>query len=160
MAKKKQSDSSRKIESRICQCQRAIQLIQAEIEELQQAQHQLDLLDQRKEEAEQGLNLHPEAVAQQAMTDSLLAVQTENPVRCMRLVVEEDARTVELITDTQLNTHAEWIPGEGADICLYREQSSNRVVGVCLELGSERLEVYHQGSLRVNTGFKPESLVE
>jgi len=46
--------------------------------------------------------------------------------------------TIELLTDVSASTYSEWIPGEGADIGLIREQETNKVVGV-------RLPTKHHG---------------
>lgn len=73
---------------------------------------------------------------------------------CMSLTVEPDGKSVELILDGSLSTYAEWIKGEGADICLLRCRETNRVVGVRLPLLNEKLAVFHRGPLRVNDGFK------
>jgi len=56
----------------------------------------------------------------------------------MCLSVDEDAKSVELIMDTSIDTRAEWIPGEGGDVCLYRSQEDEHVVGVRLPLKKDK----------------------
>ena len=56
---------------------------------------------------------------------------------CMSLVVSDSA--VELYLDTSIPTYSEWIPGEGADIALYRSQENNKVVGCRLPLYDDKL---------------------
>ena len=78
---------------------------------------------------------------------------------CMCLSVDEDAKSVELIMDTSIDTRAEWIPGEGGDVCLYRSQEDEHVVGVRLPLKRTNLAVHHAGPLRVNAGFRTEDVM-
>lgn len=50
-----------------------------------------------------------------------------------------DGETVTIWTEKPLvESHAEWIPGEGADICIYRAMDDNRVVGCRLALRREK----------------------
>ena len=53
----------------------------------------------------------------------------------------KDSRSVELVTNTDANVVAEWIPGEGADIALYRDRETGKVVGVRLEAYGDELQV-------------------
>lgn len=57
------------------------------------------------------------------------------------LHIDEDSSSVELILDTKSNCYSEWIKGEGADICLYREFDTERVVGCRLPLYQTNLIV-------------------
>jgi hypothetical protein len=50
------------------------------------------------------------------------------------LYVCESSQAVELRTHPTVANYAEWIDGEGADICLYREQETKKVVGCRLPL--------------------------
>jgi len=75
---------------------------------------------------------------------------------CMSVMVDEEANTVELLTEQGVQTYAEWIAGEGADICLHRDMETKKVVGVTLECRGNRLVVHHEGPMRINTGFKAE----
>lgn len=45
--------------------------------------------------------------------------------------VNEDGQIVQLFTE-DVPHYGDWIPGEGADICLYRAMDDNRIVGCCL----------------------------
>lgn len=76
---------------------------------------------------------------------------------CMSLQVCEEGQTVELYLDTSANTYSEWIPAEGGDIGLMRDQESKRVMGVRLPLYCNNLAVFHEGPLRINAWFKKES---
>lgn len=51
-----------------------------------------------------------------------IMVLTSNEGQCVTILTEAVA------------THAEWIKGEGADICLYRALDDNRLVGALLPL--------------------------
>ena len=53
---------------------------------------------------------------------------------CATLFIDEDSTNVELMVDNSKSTYSEWIKGEGADICLIREDETNKVVGVRLPL--------------------------
>lgn len=73
---------------------------------------------------------------------------------CMGLFVNESGKSVELTLDTSVSTYGEWIPGEGGDICLLRCMDTKKVVGVHLPLMNDNLMVFHDGPIRINTGFK------
>ena len=73
---------------------------------------------------------------------------------CMAISVSNEGKSVELILDTAHPYYGEWIAGEGGDICLYRDRDTNKVVGCHLPLMCDRLSVYHDGPIRINTGFK------
>ena len=70
---------------------------------------------------------------------------------CMHLYVGDDY--VDFVLDTGISTLGEWIPGEGADMCLWREQDTHRIVGVRLPLRNRRLGISHLGPIRINSGF-------
>lgn len=72
---------------------------------------------------------------------------------CMGLYVSEDGKSVELLLDTARDYWGEWIPGEGGDICLYRDRETNKVMGVHLPLYNERLCVHYRGPIRI-AGFR------
>ena len=57
------------------------------------------------------------------------------------LVVDREAKCVELFLDPNTGDYSEWIKGEGADIGLIRSFDSDRVVGVRLPLIHERVVV-------------------
>ena len=78
----------------------------------------------------------------------------QNRLPCMSLYVCDDGQAVELILDTSLDYYSEHISGEGADIALYREMDTDRVVGCRLPLLNHRLAVGHIGPFRLNDGFK------
>lgn len=75
---------------------------------------------------------------------------------CMALTVHEEGDAVELILDTGVSTYGQWIKGEGADICLYRCQETDRVIGCRLPLMKRNLSVFHEGPLKINEGFRKE----
>lgn len=63
--------------------------------------------------------------------------------RAMILDVDEESRSVELILDNKSGSYyAEWITGEGADICLYRDQTTDHVIGCRLPLYCNNLRVF------------------
>ena len=53
---------------------------------------------------------------------------------CTSLLMDEQGGAVELLTDTKAIYYGEWIKGEGADICLYRERETGRIVGCRLPM--------------------------
>jgi len=73
---------------------------------------------------------------------------------CMALHASRDGLSVDLLLDTGSNSYSEWIPGEGGDICLYRDRQTNKVVGCHLPLYNERLMVHYDGPIRINAGFR------
>lgn len=79
---------------------------------------------------------------------------------CMSLEVSEEGKAVELHLDTAIGTYSEWIEGEGGDIALIRSQHTRRVVGVRLPLYRNNLAVFHDGPIRINTGFRKNPLPE
>jgi hypothetical protein len=72
---------------------------------------------------------------------------------CMALTVSNNGGAVELLLDTSRDTYGEHIAGEGADICLYRDTETGKVVGVRLPLMKQELSVFHDGPLKINDGF-------
>jgi uncharacterized protein (DUF433 family) len=77
---------------------------------------------------------------------------------CMALHVSEDGKSVDLVLDTSRAYYGEWIKGEGADICLYRDMDTNEVVGCHLPLMDRKLVVSHRGPFRLNEGFRKEDV--
>lgn len=73
---------------------------------------------------------------------------------CMSLHVNERGQSVSLFLDTSVSFYLEHIPGEGADIGIYRCHETNQAVGVTLPLMNERLCVHYEGPMRVNAGFR------
>lgn len=65
------------------------------------------------------------------------------------LLIDEEGGCVDLVLDTKRATICEWIKGEGADICLYRDRDTGKVVGCHLPL--------YQKELRVSRIEKPKS---
>jgi hypothetical protein len=55
--------------------------------------------------------------------------------------IDEEGKAVELFTDNKVSYYGEWIKGEGADICIYRERQTEKVIGVRLLLRYENLIV-------------------
>lgn len=62
---------------------------------------------------------------------------------CTSLIVNEVGGAVTLYVDTDTSDYGEHIPGEGADICIFRDRETNKVVGVRLPLKYRRLVVSH-----------------
>ena len=60
----------------------------------------------------------------------------------MCLLVNEEGHSVELILDTNVNYYGDCIKGEGADICLYRDMETHKVVGCRLPLYQKELIVH------------------
>lgn len=75
---------------------------------------------------------------------------------CMSVSVSEHGLSVELVLDTSISTHGEWIKEEGGDICLLRCSKTNRVVGCNLPLMNRRLSVHYDGPIVINDGFRVE----
>jgi hypothetical protein len=78
----------------------------------------------------------------------------------MSLYIDEDSKSVELIVDPTVSHYGDWIKGEGADICLLRCHETNKVVGVHLPLYNNKLSVFHKGEIRINDGFKKETMTK
>ena len=72
----------------------------------------------------------------------LKAAVAEGRPPCTSLYICHEGQAVELHIDRTCD-YGDWIKGEGADICLYRELDTNHVVGVRLPLRHERLVVTH-----------------
>ena len=60
---------------------------------------------------------------------------------CASLLINEPGGSIELLIDTKADYYSEWIKGEGADICLYRERDTEKVVGVHLPLRHAKLMI-------------------
>lgn len=57
------------------------------------------------------------------------------PIPTTSVLVDEESSAIEVMLDPTVPNYSEWIPGEGGDMCLLRDQSApNRVVGVRLPL--------------------------
>lgn len=93
---------------------------------------------------------------QPTLADALLMLgrEADKYEPSMSLYVSDDGKFVELCIDPTVSTYADWIPGEGGDICLTRCRETKRVVGCCLPLLNRKLSVWHDGPLRINEGFK------
>jgi len=74
-----------------------------------------------------------------ALKEASEAVVDRGPV--MSLLVDEVNSSVELFLDTSKRTYGDWIKGEGADICLYRDAETHKVVGCYLPLYQKELIV-------------------
>lgn len=72
-----------------------------------------------------------------------LLEEAANAPRAMTLDVDEESKSVELFLDNKSGSYyAEWIVGEGADICLYRDQTTDHVIGCRLPLYCSNLRVF------------------
>lgn len=83
-----------------------------------------------------------------------LIAEVEKYDTCMAISISNEGKSVDLILDTARSYYGEWITGEGGDICLYRDNKTNKVVGCHLPLMCNRLAVHHDGPIRINAGFK------
>jgi hypothetical protein len=77
---------------------------------------------------------------------------------CAGLWIDKENDRIELVLDTSAATYGEWIPGEGADICLLRCHKSRKVIGVNLPLYQTDFSIFHTDGVRVkiNEGFLKE----
>jgi hypothetical protein len=77
---------------------------------------------------------------------------------CACLWIDEENDRIELLLDSSAATYSQWIPGEGADICLLRCDKSRKVIGVNLPLYQTDFSVFHTDRIRVkiNEGFLKE----
>lgn len=86
-------------------------------------------------------------VMSEAAKEILAACEQAAKVPPMTVVdVSFDASAIELILDTKKSYFGEWIPGEGGDICLYRDQETRKVVGCYLPLYHKTLAVNYPGT--------------
>jgi hypothetical protein len=53
--------------------------------------------------------------------------------------VSRTGQSIKIVLDTSKSTYTEWIPGEGADIGLLRDQETKRLVGAYLPLYAKTL---------------------
>ena len=74
---------------------------------------------------------------------------------CASLWIDKESDRLELILDTSKSTYSEHIKGEGADISLYRDEETNKVIGVSLPLYQTDFSIFHTDGIRVkiNEGF-------
>jgi len=151
------------VRNRIARCRRAIGLLEQEIDLLKGAENCLVRLEDMKRAEGHGPydlanNLYD--LANNAFRDAAIeeapspktALGTFHP--CTSLIIDEEARTIDLVTDPDAVPYSEWIEGEGADICLHRDMTTKKVIGAHLELKVNRLAVFHSGPIRINAGFR------
>ena len=74
---------------------------------------------------------------------------------CASLWIDKESDRLELILDTSKSTYSEHIKGEGADISLYRDNETNKVIGVSLPLYQTDFSIFHTDGIRVkiNEGY-------
>jgi hypothetical protein len=76
---------------------------------------------------------------------------------CAGIWIDKENDRIELLLDTTAPalTYGEWIPGEGADICLLRCHKSRKVIGVNLPLYQTDFSIFHTDGIRVkiNEGY-------
>lgn len=82
-----------------------------------------------------------------------LLARLGEPLSCMSVRVDELGQGVDIHLDTSRGSYGEWIPGEGGDICLYRDNETKKVVGAYFPLLNKRLSVWTEGPLKINEGF-------
>jgi len=74
---------------------------------------------------------------------------------CTEVSVSRRGASVTLNTDTSRATYSESIPGiVGGDCGLIRDMETDEVIGIKLELKTDKLAISHDGPLRVNSGFR------
>lgn len=87
---------------------------------------------------------------QSAIAELIAAAQDYEP--CISVMTDD--RAIEVIIDTSINYYGEHIVGEGFNMCLYREQETNKVVGCRIPLrDNTKLAIFHDGPIKVNDGF-------
>lgn len=69
---------------------------------------------------------------------------------CTSLRISDEGAAVDLRLDTKVAVYGEWIKGEGADICLYRNVETERVVGCHLPLMNRELRISSNGPVWLN----------
>jgi uncharacterized Fe-S cluster protein YjdI len=81
---------------------------------------------------------------------------------CMSVFVSEAGQYVELRIDTSRPTYGRHVPGiVGGDCCLLCDFETDEIIGVHLRVIHQKLQVCHDGPLRINEGFlKEESTVD
>lgn len=57
------------------------------------------------------------------------------------VLIHSDGNAIQIHLTNKSNYYGEWIKGEGADICLYRDRETNRVVGCMLPLYVDTVHV-------------------
>lgn len=74
---------------------------------------------------------------------------------CASLWIDKESDRLELILDTSKSTYSEHIKGEGADISLYRDNETNKVIGVSLPLYQTDFSIFHTDGIdvKLNEGF-------
>ena len=73
--------------------------------------------------------------------EKILNTPVDNTPKMMLSVDRKHGKSVELILDTTKDYYGDWIPGEGGDICLFRDRETKKVVGCHLPLYQEELLV-------------------
>lgn len=74
-----------------------------------------------------------------------LAKESGNKPPCTVIGIHRTGRAVEVMLDNKADYYSEHIPGEGADIGLYRDRETNKVVGVRLPLTIGRVVFWDEG---------------
>lgn len=70
-----------------------------------------------------------------------LAEAAKDVPPCTTLFMDEEGDAVVLRLDNKRATYGDWIKGEGADICLYRDMETHKVMGCRLPLYQKELRV-------------------
>lgn len=76
------------------------------------------------------------------------------------IYVHRDGNAIDVHLDTKANYYGEWIAGEGADICLYRDQETKKVVGAHLPFYMDTLAVDVEDGIKLIAGRYDDKLAE
>lgn len=63
--------------------------------------------------------------------------------------VHRDGNAIDVCLDTKANYYGEWIAGEGADICLYRDRDTKKIVGAHLPFYMDTIAVDVQDGIKL-----------
>jgi hypothetical protein len=87
------------------------------------------------------------AVSEAELTKKLKAAfeRAKAVPSCTSILIDKDSDTLDIVLDTKASIVGEWMPGEGADICLYRDRETGRVVGCHLPLYHKKVKVSRIG---------------
>jgi hypothetical protein len=58
---------------------------------------------------------------------------------CTAITVCKKAHAIDIMLDNTVSYYSEWIPGEGGDIVLYRDEKTKKVVGARLPLYNDAI---------------------
>jgi hypothetical protein len=87
-----------------------------------------------------------------------LAELSKNYQSCPSIYIDKESESLEILLDPSANYYSDWIKGEGADISLYRDRETNKVIGARLPFYDTKLSIYYRDGIivKLNEGFKNE----